>query len=212
MEFYWFLGLFVQYGYLLVFVAVFLDNAGLPLPGELALLTFGFLARTGHLNIGWGVVAAWVGALAGDTLSYWLGRVGGLSLLRTYCRVTLGSGECVNKAVAYYQRFGRIAIVLGRFVMGVRAFLMPLAGSARVPYSQFVLFDAIGALLWSTVFIVGGYVLGNQVEDVSQRFHGLEIVVGSMLLAAFAVYVGLKLWRRRRYGVGSLEIRSLDTR
>lgn len=209
MESYWLLSLFIQYGYLLVFAAVFLDNAGLPLPGELALLAFGFLARTGHVSVSWGVIVAAVGAMAGDTLGYWLGRASGLRLLRTYCRMTLGSGECVNKAVAYYQRFGPIAVLVGRFVIGVRAFLMPLAGSARVPYPQFVLFDAVGALVWSSVFIVGGYVLGNEVAKFTTRVRRLEILLGSMLAVAFAVYLGLKLSKRHRFGVGSLDRRSI---
>lgn len=154
MDISFFPGLFIQYGYLLVFAAVFLDNAGLPLPGELALLAFGFVARTGHLDIGWGIVAAGAGAMVGDSMSYLLGRVGGMRILHAYCRITLGSGQCVENALAYYKRFGRVTIVLGRFVLGLRAFLMPLAGSTQIPYGQFLLFDAIGALLWSSLFIV----------------------------------------------------------
>lgn len=205
MEFASFVGLFIEYGYFLVFVAVFLDNAGLPLPGELALLAFGFLARTGHVSVGWGAVAAVVGAMAGDTMSYWLGRLAGMRVLHVYCRLTLGSGQCVDKARAFYGRFGRVAIVVGRFALGVRAFLMPLAGSARLPYGQFLVFDAIGAVLWSGVFLAVGYALGNQVEAFSGRFRQGEMVLGSALGIAVVVYLGGKLWRRRRFGVGLLD-------
>lgn len=199
MDFGWLLSLFIQQGYLLVFLAVFLDNAGLPLPGELVLLAFGFLARTGHLDVGWGLIVASIGAMAGDNMSYWLGRLGGVRILRTYCRMTLGSGQCVERAVAFYHRFGPLTVISGRFVIGLRAFVVPLAGSARIPYGQFLLFDAIGALLWSTIFIVTGYALGNQAELFSQWFRGSEILLGLAVGIAFVAYLAVKRWKRSRY-------------
>lgn len=205
MDFHWLLSVFIQQGYLLVFFAVFLDNAGVPLPGELALLAFGFLARTGHLHVGGGLAAASLGAMAGDNVSYWVGRLGGVRILQTYCRITLGSGQCVEKAVAFYHRFGRLTVILGRFVLGLRAFVVPLAGSTRIPYGQFLLFDAIGALLWSTIFIVTGYALGNQAELVSQWFRGGEGALGLVAAITFIAYLAVKRWKRRRYGTALIE-------
>jgi membrane protein DedA with SNARE-associated domain len=90
------LSLFIQYGYWIVFAGILLDNAGLPLPGELLLLTFGALARTGHVDPVLGMVVAVVAAMSGDSVGYWLGRLGGEHLLQTYCRLTLGSGKCLQ--------------------------------------------------------------------------------------------------------------------
>lgn len=81
-------GLFVQYGYGIVFMAILLDNAGLPIPGELLLLLFGAVARTGDLDLGLGLFVAWTAALSGDTVGYWFGRLTGDRVLRTYCRMT----------------------------------------------------------------------------------------------------------------------------
>jgi membrane protein DedA with SNARE-associated domain len=64
-------------------------------------------------------------AMAADSLGYWLGRLGGDRFLQGYCRVTVGSGECLQKTVAFYKRRGAVAVVLGRFVMGIRALLFP---------------------------------------------------------------------------------------
>lgn len=204
-DFSWLLALFVQYGHLLVFILVLLDNAGLPLPGELVLLAFGFLARTGHLDLGVGAMASGIGAMMGDNVSYWLGRLGGVRLLQTYCRMTLGSGECVSKALSFYHRFGAIAVILGRFVMGLRAFLVPLAGSARMPYGRFLLFDAIGAFFWSGLFLLAGYALGSQVEIFSHRFRRGSMLLAFALGIAFLVYLTMKLRKHRRYGPGLLE-------
>lgn len=195
---------FVEYGYLLIFVAIFLENAGLPFPGEPILFAFGFLARTGHLDLGAGIAFATAAAMAGDSASYWLGRFAGPRLLRTYCRVTLGSGQCVERAVAYHRRFGKMAVVFGRFVMGVRAFLSPLAGSVRMPYGQFLVFDGVGSLLWSSLFVGVGYAFAGQVEGIAARYHQGVVIVGGVMLAGFVGYLALKLAKRRRTAPGLL--------
>ncbi len=198
------LGLFVQYGYLIVFTGILLDHAGLPLPGELVLLLFGALAQTGDLNAGLGILVAWAAAVSGDSVGYWLGRVGGDRALHAYCRLTFGSGQCVQNAVSYYRRHGPATVVFGRFVIGVRAFLTPLAGAARMPFGQFLLVDSLGAVIWSGLFIGVGYGLGLQMEQVHQRYRAGYMIVAGAVAASLAVYLLMKLYRRRRHGVGSL--------
>lgn len=209
MSFEFLLDLFIQYGYWIVFVWILLDNAGLPLPGELVLLIFGALARTGHIDLGLGIVVAWAGAMSGDSVSYWLGRLGGERLLHTYCRLTLGSGRCLQKAVAFYQFRGTVAVVFGRFVMGVRAFLFPLAGSAGMPYPRFLLFDSVGALAWAGLFIFTGYSFGWQAEQAYQRYRAGSVILAGILGAGLAVYLFMKLYRRRLHGPASLRERML---
>ncbi len=207
MSFEFLLTLFVQYGYWILFVGILVDNAGLPLPGELLVLAFGALSRTGHVDPGLGILVAWVAAMGGDSAGYWLGRLGGERLLQTYCRVTLGSGKCLEKAVAFYRLRGKAAVVFGRFVIGVRAFLFPLAGSARMPYGRFLLFDAIGALAWAGIFILAGFGIGLQVERVLEEYRTASTVLGGALAACFAAYLLMKLYRLRRHGPGILRER-----
>lgn len=200
------ISLFIQYGYWIVFAGILLDNAGLPLPGELLLLTFGALARTGHVDLGLGILVAWGAAMSGDSVGYWLGRLGGERLLHAYCRVTLGSGKCLQKAVAFYHLRGRAAVVGGRFVVGVRAFLFPLAGSARMPYAQFLLFDSIGALVWAGLFVLAGYGVGWQVEGVSEGYRTASTALAGILGVGFVGYLLMKLLRRR-HGTASIRER-----
>jgi membrane protein DedA with SNARE-associated domain len=199
-----FLDLFVQYGYWIIFAGILLDNAGLPLPGELLLLTFGALARTGQMDLAGGIVLAAAAAMAGDSLGYWLGRRGGDRLLHGYCRVTLGSGKCLQRAVAFYKLHGAMAVVFGRFVMGVRAFLFPLAGSARMPYTKFLLFDSIGALTWVSGFTLAGYSFGWQVGSLQEQYGAASAILAVALGTCAAVYLLVKLHRRWRHGGGSL--------
>lgn len=201
------LGLFVQYGYWIVFVGILLDNAGLPLPGELLLIALGALARGGDLDLGLGVLIAAAAAMSGDSVGYWLGRLWGDRLLHAYCRVTLGSQKCVQKAVAFYHLRGPVAVVFGRFVVGVRAFLFPLAGSARMPYARFLLFDCFGALIWSGLFVLAGYSIGWQVERAHDGYRAGSAILAAVLGVGFATYLLMKLRRRWRHGPGSLRDR-----
>jgi membrane protein DedA with SNARE-associated domain len=195
---------FIQYGYWLVFAGILLDNAGLPIPGEFVLMAFGALVRTGHVDAGLGLLVATVAAMSGDSAAYWMGRLGGDRLLGTYCRLTLGSGQCVRRATAFYRLHGSAAVVLGRFVIGVRAFLFPLAGSARMPYSRFLLFDGVGALIWVGVFLVTGYSIGGRVEAIYSEYRTGAMILAGTLGAAFGVYLVMKLYGRWRRGPASL--------
>jgi membrane protein DedA with SNARE-associated domain len=196
-------GLFVQYGYGIVFTAILLDNAGLPIPGELLLLILGAVARTGDLDLGLGLLVAWAAALSGDTIGYWLGRLTGDRVLHTYCRMTLGSGTCVRRAVGYYHRYGAATVIVGRFVMGVRAFLSPLAGAAGMPFHRFLVFDSLGALLWSGLFLTLGYSFGWRLESLRDGYRAGATVLLSVAGAGVGTYVLIKLFRRWRHGPAS---------
>lgn len=199
------LGLFVQYGYWIIFTAIVLDNAGLPIPGELLLLLFGALARSGDLNLGLGFLVGAMAAMSGDSIGYWLGRLTGDRALRAYCRVTLGSGTCVPNALAYYRHYGNATVVVGRFIIGVRAFLSPLAGAAGMPFSRFLFFDSVGALLWSGLFTLVGYAVGGRLAVVHEGYRAGSLALVGTLGVGFGLYVLAKLIRRWRHGPASLE-------
>ena len=198
------LDLFVQHGYGIVFAAILLDNAGLPIPGELLLLMFGTVARGGHLDLGAGLLVASAAALGGDSVGYWLGRLAGDRVLYTYCRAALGSEACVRRAVRYYQTYGTATVIVGRFVMGVRAFLSPLAGSAGMPFPRFLLLDSLGALLWSGLFLMLGYSFGGRLEAVRDGYQAGSTVFLGVVGAGLGAYLLVKLFRRWRHGAASL--------
>lgn len=198
------LGLFVQHGYGIVFAAILLDNAGLPIPGELLLLMFGALARDGHLDLGAGLLVASAAALGGDSAGYWLGRLAGDRVIQTYCRAALGSGACVQRAVSYYQNHGTATVIVGRFVMGVRAFLPPLAGSAGMSFRRFLLLDSLGALLWSGLFLMLGYTFGWRLDAVRDGYRAGSTAFLGVVVAGLSAYLLVKLFRRWRHGPASL--------
>jgi len=102
--------------------------------------------------------------------------------------------------VRYGYLLGFFAVFLD--IMGRRAFLMPLAGSVRMPYGQFVLFDGLGAFFWSSLFIATGYLLGNQAEVSGEWLHRGLIFLGLLLVIAFVVYLAMKFSKLHRHGAG----------
>jgi membrane protein DedA with SNARE-associated domain len=170
------MGLFVAYGYWIVFTAILLDNAGLPIPGELLLLAFGMVAKDGHLNLLLGLAVAATAALLGDSVGYWIGRLGGARLLGRF------GGA---------RRFapGHVSLVFGRFVIGARMLLAPLAGISRMPFARFVAFDAVGCFVWAAVFILIGYASGVRLEALQQGFRMMSVAGQAVLTAGVAAWV-----------------------
>lgn len=185
--------LVMEYGLWIVFAGILLDNAGVPLPGELFLLVGGMLARHGDPTLVVVVAVGTAAAVSGDNVSYWMGRRWGGRLLHAYCRLMLHSEACVARAAGYYQRHGTATVLFGRFVVGLRALLSPLAGSARVPFVRFILLDVVGAALWSALFVVAGYSLGARLDDIHDWFR-----MGSFAAAGAGGAIALYVFARSR--------------
>lgn len=201
-----FLALFVQRAYTILFLGMLLDTAGLPISGELLLLAGGYLASTGSLAPVPVILVGTFGAVAGDHVGYLVGRLGGRRLLAFYCRATLGSGRCVEKTEASFQRFGAFTVALARFVVGVRLFASPLAGSTALPYRRFLVYDLLGALLWSAAFVLLGYTLGTEWVKGMERFWQAKQFLLLLALIGVAGTLALRLWRRARHGAAPLPL------
>src|SRR2546428_8892256 len=133
------IGLFVAYGYWIVFTAILLDNAGLPIPGELLLLAFGVVAKDGQLDPLLGLAVAATAALAGDTLGYWLRRLGGARML-----ARLGPRPRLRPRHA--------SVVFGRFVIGAPVLPAPPARVTPLPLPRFPAFRALRWPIWAGAF------------------------------------------------------------
>ncbi len=191
---------FIRYGYAILFFGIALENAGLPLPGEVLLFAMGFLSSSDASAFPVVIALGTAGAVVGDSLGYLLGRLGGERLPRLYCRMTLGSAQCIQKAHEYFtRRGGGLTVAFARFVVGIRAFAAPMAGASGMAYPHFLVYDALGALLWATLAATAGYFFGSHWERllVGYRWSYGFILVGVLLVALG--YVLVKSLRRRRY-------------
>ncbi|HEU4371768.1 MAG TPA: DedA family protein [Methylomirabilota bacterium] len=178
-------GMFVAYGYWIVFTAILLDNAGLPIPGELLLLAFGAVAKAGHLDPLLGLAVAAAAALAGDSLGYWIGRTSGTRIL-----ARLGRSPRFKP--------GSATVVFGRFVVGARVLLAPLAGFTRMPFRRFLAFDAIGCCAWAGLFILIGYASGATLDVMQQNLRVVTFTAQAVIAAALATWLVTRLVAQRR--------------
>ncbi len=163
------LGPFItHYGYFAVFLLVGLESAGIPMPGETALVSAAIFAGKGTLNIELVIAAAAVAAMVGDNAGYWVGREFGFPLIYRYGHlVRLDEGR-LKVAQYLFVRHGGKIVFFGRFVALLRAFAAFLAGVNHLPWPRFLLFNALGAIVWATVFGVGGYWLGVAFEHYAK--------------------------------------------
>jgi membrane protein DedA with SNARE-associated domain len=189
------LAILAHHAYLLVFVGTLIDATGTPFPGRLMLITVGGLAATGDLSVVALIALAIAGAVLGDHLWYLAGRLAGGRVTRLYCRfVMFGARGCEERARAYLARFGPAAIIVGRFMAGVRIVVTPLAAESGMPYLRYAVFDVLGATLWCSLWVLVGFGLGDQ--WMTPEGDGKEVmlgVLGAGLILTVAMTVAVRL-------------------
>jgi len=187
---------FHQYGYWTVGVALLLENAGIPLPGETTLLFASFLAYSeGKLHLPTIMLTGTIAATLGDNLGYLIGFYGGRRLLERYQRVLRISPQRLGQGEKFFQQHGPPAIFFARFLFGMRIFAGPLAGMLRMRWKRFLLYNFLGALTWVITVAALGYYFGSQWEKLLGIMKGADIA----LLAVAAALVAL-WWHRQRRG------------
>jgi membrane protein DedA with SNARE-associated domain len=142
-------------------IAIALESVFPPLPSEVFLPLAGFAAARGEMSIVAAVAWSTAGSLAGALVLYGLGARLGLARLRALAdRVPLVSCDDVDKADAWFHRYGTWAVFFGRMVPMVRSLVSIPAGTTGMPLGRFALLTTAGSLIWNTVFVVAGYLLG----------------------------------------------------
>jgi membrane protein DedA with SNARE-associated domain len=178
-----------QWGYGLVFVAMLLENAGLPLPGETITLLGGYAAGSGHLNLMGVVAAATSGAILGDNLGYWLGRrLGWAVMLRLGRLLRQSDGQMEEMRVRFLLHAGK-SVFLGRFVAVLRVIAGPMAGAVGMPYRKFLLCNAAGALVWATTMVSLAWLGGRWIPFQSMAKGVVEFGLGALVLVVLLLLI-----------------------
>ena len=189
----------VRHGYTLVFAWVFIEQAGLPVPSAPLLLAAGALSGAHGMNLWLAITFAVLASVASDSIWYELGRRKGVRVLRLLCRISLEPDSCVRRTQVRFGKRGARVLLIAKFIPGLNAMAAPLAGIIRMGWRRFVLFDALGALLWSGAFMITGYVFSGELERIAGRAAYLGEWLLVLILAAFAGYIGWKYYNRRRF-------------
>jgi undecaprenyl-diphosphatase len=193
----WLLALFARYGYAVVFLGVFLENTGLPVPGETALLAGAALAHFGHLSLPSVIVTAIVGATLGDNLGFLIGRRGGRRIAERHgWRVGLTSAR-LAEFDRFFERHGPKAVFVARFITGLRVVGAVLAGGSGMRWPTFLFYNAAGAIVWCTVIASAGYSLAYSWATL-ERWIGRTGVAGLAIVVAIGVFGFIRARRNRQ--------------
>jgi membrane protein DedA with SNARE-associated domain len=188
-----------RHGYALLFWWVLAEQSALPIPSVPLLLAAGALIRTGRLYVLLAIACCVTAAVIADTIWFQVGRHRGRRVLRLLCRLTLEPDSCVRQTENAFLKYGMRSLLVSKFIPGLSAVAAPLAGSSAVTYWEFLLYDGIGAGLWSATYLAAGYLFSEQLETlfvyVSRMGSGLLLLV----LALFALWIGWKFIQRRRF-------------
>lgn len=176
----------VQYGYGALFGVLFAESFGLPLPGEAFLVAASFLAVQGQLNIWLVGLTAWAAAVLGDNVGYAIGRFGGRRLVARHgARVGI-STERLNKTERFFAHYGPEVVIVARFFPVLRQLNGIAAGSAGMGWKRFVIYNALGGLLWVGAWSAGVYYFGRQIEVWLLRIHTAGLwLAGALTLTLF---------------------------
>jgi membrane protein DedA with SNARE-associated domain len=176
-----------RWGYLVIFGAMLLENAGLPLPGETVTLLGGYAAGSGQLNLLGVMGAAAGGAVLGDNIGYWVGRRLGWGLILKVGRWLGQSPAQLDKLREQFLRHAGKSVLLGRFVAVLRVVAGPMAGAVGMPYPKFLLCNVVGATLWATTMVSLAW-LGGRWIPVERMVKGVvEFGLGALVLVALIV-------------------------
>jgi membrane protein DedA with SNARE-associated domain len=189
-------GWLTSIGYLAVFLFVAVESLGIPLPGETMLITAAAFAAAGHhLSIVGVIVAAIIGAVVGDNIGFAIGWFGGYPLLRRFGKYVRLDEAKLKVGRYIFMRHGAKVVFFGRFVSVLRTYAAFLAGTNRMHWSKFLIANALGAIVWATLYGVAAYELSSAITKLSTP---VAIALGALavvVIIAAAIFVRMNIKR-----------------
>lgn len=190
-----------QYGYLGIILLILVENIFPPIPSELILTFGGFMTTYTTMTVPLTILFATTGSVIGAVVLYMLGRIVKEEHIERFIATTghrIGfSEEDIRKAYGWYDRFGYWSVLLCRMVPIVRSLISIPAGMLRMKMLPFVLFTAVGSLIWNTALVSAGAVLGQNWERVMQVTEKYETIMLVIMVIIAAVVLVLILRKRR---------------
>ena len=191
-----------NFGYAAVALFIMIESSGIPFPGETMLLLASFYAAVSHqLQIPLVIACAAFGAIIGDNIGYAIGRSGGRAFVVRYGKYVFIKPEHLALAEAYFAKHGNKTVFFGRFVALLRAWAAFLAGVNHMHWRTFLFYNAVGGILWATIYGTIGYIAGRFFHDNFAQVERLAATLGwiGTGLIVLAVLVTLFIVRMRRH-------------
>lgn len=179
-----------NYGYIIIFISLFLELIALPLPGEIIMGYCGFLIYQGRLNCFFTILMATLGAICGITTSYFIGKSLGMPFFHKYGKCVGLTPEKLEKISGWFDRFGNKLLTIAYFIPGVRHITGYVSGITNVSYAKFAWHGYIGAFIWAVTFITIGKALGSNWNSLHKYTANYLIIGGiAVVIIAISIYI-----------------------
>lgn len=188
----WITGIISHIGYAGVALLMAIESACIPLPSEIIMPFAGYLVYTGRFNLFWVATAGAIGCNIGSAIAYWIGAYGGRPLVERFGRYVLLSRRDLDRTTKFFERFGSIAVLVGRLLPVVRTFIALPAGIARMPQGRFHLYTFIGSWPWCLALAYAGEKLGsawNTDPRLKNILHRADAAILAVLVIGFVWFV-----------------------
>lgn len=192
-----------HYGYLAVVGFVFIEDFGVPVPGETILILSTVYAATGRLNIFLVALLGFCGAVLGDNLGFAIGHFGGRALVERYGRYIFLTPKRIDRATEFFEHHGGKIIIAARFIEGLRQANGIIAGTTGMHWRRFLIFNVIGAALWVGVWVSVGYFSGSHIDRIYNdvaRYSTYLAIAAAVFIAAVIARQVMRVRRERAAG------------
>jgi membrane protein DedA with SNARE-associated domain len=180
-----------RFGYLAVAGVIGVESFGVPAPGQTIMVAAAIYAGAGRLNVVAVAAIAFLAAVLGDNVGYWIGVRGGRRLVHRFGRYILITPERLDRAEKFFARRGNRIVVVARFIDGLRQLNGVIAGITAMPWRTFLIYNAIGAALWVGWWTTISYFLGVHLVEIIEHAHRYKWPAIAIILLAIGAYVWL---------------------
>lgn len=202
-----------RWGYLAVAGMIGVESFGVPAPGQTIMVAAAIYAGAGRLNIVGVAAIAFVAAVMGDNIGYWIGVRGGRKVAHKYGKYVFLTPERLERAERFFARRGNRIVLVARFIDGIRQFNGVIAGITAMPWRTFLLYNALGAFLWVGWWTTIAYVLGTHLVDIFDHVHRYKWWAISAVVVAVGAYAWLHIRHiRKRRARAAAQSQIVDSR
>jgi len=194
----WLEKIILTIGYPGVAAAMALESFFAPIPSEALMPFVGYMSYTGDLNLVVTILVTTVASYVGTLPFYIVGYLGEASFdkfIRKFGKYLFISEDSIDKVFALFDKYGNKIVLLGRLIPTVRSLISFPAGVAKMKFGIFTLYSLLGSLIWSTIFIVAGYLLGDGWEKAIEWISGYEKMVMISIVIFIVGYLGYMIWK-----------------
>jgi membrane protein DedA with SNARE-associated domain len=186
-----------HWGYLGIGGMLFLEDFGVPVPGEIMLIAAAVFAGAGQMNIAVVFLVAVIAAVIGDNIGFVVGHFGGRPLAERFGRYVFLTPQRLDRAEEFFNTHGGKVVTIARFIDGLRQINGLLAGIAGMHWLKFLGYNALGAVLWVGTWCALGYLAGEHIVEIYDGFERYKWYVIGALAVVVAIVIGRRVRRRR---------------